>query len=61
MRPQQGIEMKTGDERSSREPGVDQAADDADQARRDALLRLAHYPAPALLALLLSNQAPVAS
>ncbi len=53
--------MKTGDERSSRDPGVDQAADDADQARRDALLRLAKYTAPAMLALLLSNKAAVAS
>lgn len=53
--------MKTDDEQSSRDPGVDQTGYDTDRARRDALLRLAKYTAPAMLALLLSNKAAVAS
>ncbi len=43
------------------EPRADQAGDETDQARRDAVLRLAKYTAPAMLALLLSSKAAVAS
>lgn len=53
--------MKTDDGRSACDPGVDRTGDDTDQVRRDALLRLAKYTAPAMLALLLSNEAAVAS
>ena len=48
-------------ERNSREPGADQAGDDTEKTRRDAMVRLAKYTAPAMLALLLSSKAAVAS
>lgn len=53
--------MSTDSERSSRDPKAEQTSDDADHARRNAVLRLAKYTAPAMLALLLSNKAAVAS
>ena len=53
--------MTKDSERISRESGADQAGDDTDKARRGAIVRLAKYTAPAMLALLLSNKAAVAS
>ena len=53
--------MSADSERSARDPGAERTGDDADQARRNAVLRLAKYTAPAMLALLLSNKAAVAS
>ena len=53
--------MTTENERNSREPDADRAGDDTDKARRDAIVRLAKYTAPAMLALLLSSKAAVAS
>jgi hypothetical protein len=44
-----------------REPLADQASDDADQTRRDAILRLGTYTAPAMLAMLLSDKAVAGS
>ena len=40
---------------------ADQAADDADRTRRDAIVRLAKYTAPAMLAMLLNDKAMAAS
>ncbi len=53
--------MSADSERNARDPGADLTGDDADQARRNAVLRLAKCTAPAMLALLLSNKAAVAS
>ena len=53
--------MDENKESSSREPLADQASDDTDRTRRDAVIRLAKYTAPAMLALLLSDKAAVAS
>jgi hypothetical protein len=53
--------MDTDKEHSSRDPLADQASDDTDQTRRNAVVRLAKYTAPAMLALLLSDKAAVAS
>ena len=53
--------MSADSERSARDRDADQSGDDADLARRNAVLRLAKYTAPAMLALLLSNKAAVAS
>lgn len=53
--------MSADNERSARDRDPDQTGDAADQARRHAVLRLAKYTAPAMLALLLSNKAAVAS
>ncbi|MFH1343230.1 MAG: hypothetical protein ABIL01_18790 [Pseudomonadota bacterium] len=40
---------------------VDPAGDDTDRARRDAMVRLARYAAPAMLALLVNDKAMAAS
>jgi hypothetical protein len=40
---------------------ADQTGDGTDQTRRDALLRLGKYTAPAMLAMLLSDRAVAAS
>ena len=40
---------------------ADQAGGDADQTRRDAIVRLAKYTAPAMLAMLLNDKAMAAS
>lgn len=53
--------MDTDGKPGSRDTRADQAADATDQNRRDAVLRLAKYTAPAMLALLLSSKAAVAS
>jgi hypothetical protein len=53
--------MSTDIERNSHGAEADRDGEETDQARRDAVLRLAKYTAPAMLALLLSNKAAVAS
>jgi hypothetical protein len=53
--------MSTDSERSSRDPLADQASDNTDQTRRDAVLRFAKYTAPAMLAMLLNDKAAAAS
>jgi hypothetical protein len=53
--------MSTHSERNPVGPVADQAEDDTDQDRREAILRLAKYTAPAMLAMLLSNKAMAAS
>lgn len=55
------MNMRTDDERSPVDPSADQAENDTDQARRDAMIRLAKYTAPAMLALLVNDQAMAAS
>jgi hypothetical protein len=50
---------RAGEERNQADRSDDQA--DTDQARRDAMVRLAKYTAPAMLALLVSDQAMAAS
>jgi hypothetical protein len=52
--------MSTGNERNPVDPLAGQARDDTDQDRRDAILRLAKYTAPAMLAMLLSDKAMAA-
>jgi hypothetical protein len=53
--------MDTDKEPDSHEPLADQAGDDTDKTRRAAVIRLAKYTAPAMLALLLSDRAAFAS
>ncbi len=53
--------MDTDGKPSARGTRADQAGAETDQNRRDAVLRLAKYTAPAMLALLLSSKAAVAS
>jgi hypothetical protein len=49
--------MSIGSERNPVDPLADQAGEDTDQDRREAILRLAKYTAPAMLAMLLSDKA----
>ena len=51
----------TGDERKPVHRRTDQAGNDTDQARRAAMIRLAKYTAPAMLALLVNDKAMAAS
>ncbi len=53
--------MRTDDERSPVDQSADQVRNDIDQGRRDAMVRLAKYTAPAMLALLVSDKAMAAS
>lgn len=53
--------MSINSERNPVDPLADRAGDDTDQDRREAILRLAKYTAPAMLAMLLSDKAMAAS
>ncbi len=55
------MNMRAVDEHVPVDPPADQARHDTDQVRRDAMIRLARYTAPAMLALLVSDQAMAAS
>lgn len=48
--------MSTGSERNPVDPRADQAGNVTDQDRREAIIRLAKYTAPAMLAMLLSDK-----
>ena len=53
--------MSKSSERNSVEPRADQAGNVTDQDRREAIIRLAKYTAPAMLAMLLSEKAMAAT
>ncbi len=55
------MNMRTDDERSPVDQSADLVPNDTDQARRDAMIRLAKYTAPAMLALLVNDKAMAAS
>jgi hypothetical protein len=52
--------MSKHSERDPVGPVADRAGDDTDRDRREAILRLAKYTAPAMLAMLLSDKAMAA-
>ncbi len=52
---------RTGEQRSPVDRPADTADNDTDQTRRDAMVRLARYTAPAMLALLVNDKAMAAS
>lgn len=53
--------MSMGSERNPADPLADQTGEDTDQDRREAILRLAKYTAPAMLAMLLSDKTMAAT
>lgn len=55
------MNVRTGDKRNPVDRPADQALNDTDQARRDAMVRLAKYTAPAMLALLVNDKAMAVS
>jgi hypothetical protein len=55
------LAVSPGNGQNSADRVSDQAADAADQSRRDAVLRFAKYTAPAMLAMLLNDKAMAAS